>query len=96
MAVESEAQRSEFQRWSRLAIQLRGAAETGRFEDIMTSFVMRELEQNRLFETIVLELPTDVWTISKLTDADRHKLSHQWRMLARPTNPSSFTSAEAI
>jgi hypothetical protein len=90
MAVESEAQRREFQRWSRLAIQLLGAADSGAFEHITTSFVIRELEQNRLFETLVRELPTDVWMISKLTDADRHKLSSHWRMLAQAYEPRQF------
>lgn len=87
MAVESEAQRRECQRWSRLAIQLLGAADSGGFEHITTSFVMRELEQGRLFETLVHELPPDVWKISKLTDADRRKLSYHWRMFAQAYEP---------
>jgi hypothetical protein len=90
MAVESEAQKREFQRWSRLAIQLLGAADSGKLEHITPSFVMRELEQNRLFETLARELPADVWEISKLTDVDRHKLSYHWRMLAQAYEPKQF------
>ena len=90
MAVESEAQKREFQRWSRLAIQLVGAADSGRFDHITTAYVTRELEQNRIFETLVRELPADVWTISKLTDTDRHKLSLHWRMLAQAYAPTQF------
>jgi hypothetical protein len=90
MAVESEAQRREFQRWSRLAIQLLGAADSGGFEHLTTSLVIRELERNQLFETLVRELPDEVWKISKLTDVDRHKLSQHWRMLAQVYEPAQF------
>ena len=76
VAVESESQKREFQRWSRLAIQLLGAADSGQFDHITTSVVMRELEQDRLFDLLVTKLPVSVWEISKLTDVDRHKLSH--------------------
>lgn len=45
MAVESEAQKREYQRRSRLAIQLVGAADSGQFDHITTPVVMRELGQ---------------------------------------------------
>ena len=50
----------------------------------------RELEQDRLFDLLVAELPASVWEISKLTDVDRHKLSHHWRMMARAYEPQQF------
>jgi hypothetical protein len=34
MAFETERQKREIQRWSRLAIQLNGAADSGRFDHI--------------------------------------------------------------
>ena len=90
MAFESESQKREFQRWSRLAIQLLGAVDSGQFDHITTSIVVRELEQDRLFDLLVAELPASVWEISKLTDVDRHKLSHHWRMMARAYEPKQF------
>jgi hypothetical protein len=48
------------------------------------------LSRTKLFETLVRELPTDVWKISKLTDADRHTLSSHWRMLAQAYEPKQF------
>ncbi len=90
MAVESEAQKREYQRWSRLAIQLVGAADSGRFEHITTSVVIRELGQDRLFDLLARELPASVWDISTLTDADRSKLSSHWRMMAQAYEPSQF------
>ncbi|MGH9146618.1 MAG: hypothetical protein ACRD1Q_07905 [Vicinamibacterales bacterium] len=51
MAV-AESQKREFQRWSRLAIQFLGAADTGQFDHITTSVVVRELEQDRLFDLL--------------------------------------------
>ena len=90
MAVESEYQKREFQRWSRLAIQLLGAADSGEFDHITTSVVVRELEQGRVFDLLVTELPASVWKISKLTDVDRHKLSDHWRILAQAYEPKQF------
>jgi hypothetical protein len=90
MAVESENQKREFQRWSRLAIQLVGAADSGQFGHITTAVVVRELEENRLFDLLMRDLPASVWTISKLTDVDRHKLAQSWRMLAEAYEPAQF------
>jgi len=90
MAVESETQKREFQRWSRLAIQLVGAADSGQFDHITISVVIRELVQDRLFDLLIRELPASVWDISKLTDGDRSKLSHHWRTMAEVYEPSQF------
>lgn len=90
MAVESESQKREFQRWSRLAIQLLGAADSGQFDHITTLVVVRELEQDRLFDLLARELPASVWEISKITDVDRHKLSHHWRLMAQAYEPKQF------
>jgi len=90
MAIESETQKREFQRWSRLAIQLVGAADSGRFDHITTAVVIRELGQDRLFDLLVRELPATVWDISQVTDDDRSKLSQHWRLMARVYEPSQF------
>ena len=90
MAVESEAQKREFQRWSRLAIQFLGAADSGEFDQITPSVIMRELERDGVFDLLARELPATVWEISKLTDVDRHKLSRHWRMMAQAYEPTQF------
>ena len=90
MAIETESQKREFQRWSRLAIQLLGAADSGRFDHITTSVVVRELEGDRLFDLLARELPAEVWEISRLTDVDRHKLSQHWRLMAQAYEPKQF------
>jgi hypothetical protein len=90
VAAEFESEKREFQRWSRLAIQFLGASDSGQFDHITTSVVVRELEQGRLFDPLDAELPASVWEISKLTDVDRHTLSHHWRMMARAYEPKQF------
>jgi hypothetical protein len=90
MALETERQRSEFQRWSRLAIQLNGAADSGSFDHITTGVVLRELQDGNVFDLLDRELPATVWEISKLTDVDRHKLSQHWHMLAAAYEPQQF------
>ncbi|PWT86696.1 MAG: hypothetical protein C5B57_00625 [Blastocatellia bacterium] len=89
MTFETEEQKREIQRWSRLAIQLIGAADSGNFDHITTAVVVRELEGD-LFAFLKRELPASVWAISKLTDVDRHKLSQQWQMFARAYEPKQF------
>ena len=90
MAFETENQKREIQRWCRLAIQLVGAADSGRFDHITTSFVVSALNEERLFDVLDRELPASVWEICKLTDVDKHKLSSQWRMLAKGYEPAQF------
>jgi hypothetical protein len=90
MAFETEEQKRQIQRWSRLAIQLIGAADSGSFDHITTAVVVRELLQGDLFAFLEHELPASVWDISKLTDVDRHKLSRQWQMMANAYEPKQF------
>ena len=63
MMFETAEQKRSIQRWSRLAIQLSGAAESGRFDDITTAVIATELEQDRVFEFLGRELPSTVWKI---------------------------------
>ena len=90
MAFETESQKRTIQRWSRLAIQLNGAAECGRFDHITTEVMVRELQNDRVFEFLQRELPAEVWAISKLTEVDRHQLSKQWQMMAQAYEPEQF------
>ena len=90
MSFETESQKRTIQRWSRLAIQLVGAADSGRFDHITTAVIVRELERDNVFDFLMRELPTSVWEISKLTDIDRHELSRMWRMAAEAYEPMQF------
>ena len=90
MMYESDSQRAEIQRWSRLAIQLNGAADSGRFDHITVPAILRELEGGRVFDFLACELPVEVWHISKLTDVDRHKLAKHWQLFATAYEPQQF------
>ena len=90
MAFETENQKRELQRWSRLAIQLNGAADSGHFDHITAAVVLRELQGGNVFEFLSRELPPGVWEVSKLTDVDRHMLSQHWQMLAKAYVPAQF------
>jgi hypothetical protein len=90
MAFETEREKREVQRWSRLAIQLNGAADSGRFDHITTGVMLRELQDGTVFDFLARELPATVWEVSKLTDVDRHKLAQNWRMFATAYEPTQF------
>ena len=87
---ETEKQKRSIQRWSRLAIQLNGAAESGRFDHITTAVIASELGRDRVFEFLGRELPIKVWEICKLSDVDRHELAREWKMMANAYEPSQF------
>jgi hypothetical protein len=87
---ETESQKREIQRWSRLAIQLNGAAESGNYDHITTAVMLRELQNGDVFAFLVRELPAAVWEIARLTEVDRHKLSGFWRGLAEAYEPTQF------
>ena len=72
---ETEKQKRAIQRWSRLAIQLNGAAESGRFDHVTTAVIVRELEGGRVFQFLERELPPKVWNICKPSDVDRDRKS---------------------
>lgn len=90
MTFETEEQKREIQRWSRLAIQLIGAADSGRCEHITTDVVVRECQRQEVFDLLSRELPKSVWEISKVTERDRHKLLHHWKTLAEVYEPAQF------
>ena len=90
MSIETEDQKREIQRWSRLAVQLVGCADSGNFDHITTTVVLRELHGDGVFDFLTRELPASVWEIANLTDVDRHKLSQYWQMLAAAYEPKQF------
>jgi hypothetical protein len=90
MGFESESQKREIQRWSRLAIQLNGAAESGSYDHITVAVARREIEQGRVFDFLIQELPVSVWQIAQLTDVDRHKLSQHWLRMTEAYDPQQF------
>ena len=90
MRFETEDDKREMQRWSRLAIQLIGVADSGTADHITTEVIVREAQGGDVFEFLRRELPASVWEISKLTDVDRHKLSRMWQMCAQGYEPKQF------
>ncbi len=90
MAFETERQKRTIQRWSRLASQLNGAVDSGRFDHITPAVVALELEHDRVFEFLASELPARVWDVSKLTDVDRHELLNHWKMMSKVYDPVQF------
>jgi hypothetical protein len=90
VTFETEAQKSEISRWSRLATQLNGAADSGNYGHITTAVILGELQTGNVFDFLDRELPAEVWQISKLTDVDRHTLAGQWRIFAQGYEPQQF------
>ena len=90
MAFETEDQKRELQRWSRLALQLNGAADSGHLDHITVAVVLHELQGGNVFEFLSRELPAEVWEISELTDVDRYKLTQYWQTLATAYEPTQF------
>lgn len=87
---ETEKEKRAIQRWSRLAIQLNGAAESGQFDHITTAVIVSELERGRVFPFLERELPRKVWDICKLSDVDRHELAREWTVMAKAYDPEQF------
>lgn len=90
MNFETADEKIAIQRWSRLAIQLNGAADSGAYDHITIDVVRRELHKGDLFGFLVRELPGEVWAISALTDVDRHTLTKYWRQMSEAYEPSQF------
>ena len=87
---ETERQKGEICRWSRLAIQLNGAVDSGNYDHITTAVMLQQLQEGDAFDFLARELPSEVWTISKLIDVDRHKLSRHWGIFAKAYDPQQF------
>lgn len=90
MACRTEEDQKKVQRYSRLAIQLIGAADSGAFDDLAVEAVAKEVRAGDIFRLLSDRLPASVWQISKLTDVDRHELVAMWRMAATAYDPAQF------
>jgi hypothetical protein len=90
MMDESDDQKRTIQRWIRLAIQLNGAADSGKYDEITTDVVLREIRAGKVFDVLAEKLPADMWATSKLTDVDRHTLVKMWRQMAEAYEPAQF------
>ena len=85
-----EAEQRALQRWSKLAIQLNGALDSGRYAHITTDVIKDRLLAGEIFDFLMRELPAAVWDISKLTDVDRHQLAKEWQLMATAYDPQQF------
>ena len=90
MRVETDEERRTIQRWSRLAIQLIAAADSGTYPHLTTAAVVSELQRGDIFALLQRELPDNVWSIVRLTDVDRHTLAKLWKGFAVAYEPGQF------
>ena len=88
MTFETENEKAEIRRWSRLATHLNGAVDSGKYDHISTAAVMQRIQEGDVFDFLARELPRD--DISRLTDTDRHALLHHWRIFAKAYEPHQF------
>src|SRR5262245_21533858 len=85
-----EAEQRALQRWSKLAIQLNGAFDSGRYDHITVDVVRQQLAAGTIFDFLAHELPVGVWEVSKLSDVDRHQLAKEWQVMATAYDPQQF------
>jgi hypothetical protein len=90
MPFEPAEDRRRVRCWSRFAIQLNGAIDSGKYDGLTVAHVAAALGQGTIFEFLADTLPNEVWTISNLNDVDRHVLSQQWRFLSEAYEPKQF------
>jgi hypothetical protein len=69
--------------WAVLATFLNGAADSGKYDFIDTSVILRHVEEGDVFEFLRQALGADVeYALAKLTDVHRHTLLDHWRTMA--------------
>src|SRR5207253_5267673 len=90
LICETDDQKRMIQRWLKLAIQLNGAIDTGQYDEVRSEERRVGKRTGTLFGGLAKKLTAEVWTISKLTDVDRHTLLKMWRHLAEPFTPYQF------
>jgi len=79
MFLSSEEQ-NEIYRWAVLATHLNGAVDSGKYDHIDTTVVLKHVQDGDVFEFLGTELGKDVeYPLSKLTDVHRHRLLKYWR-----------------
>ena len=84
-------QQIETGRWAVLATHLNGAVDSGKYDHIDTTVVLKHLNDGDVFEFLATELGRDVeYGLAKLTDVHRHDLLHHWRTMAEGYEPYQF------
>jgi hypothetical protein len=80
---ETVEEQKETLGWAVLATHLNGAADSGKYDDIDTTVILRHVEEGDVFEFLRQALGTDVEdALAILTDVHRHTLLHHWRTMA--------------
>ena len=75
----------------RLATHLNGAIDSGKYDHLDTTVVLKHVNDGDVFEFLRTELGNDVeYGLAKLTDVHRHKLLHRWRTMAEGDETSQF------
>ena len=84
-------QQMEIAGWAVLATHLNGAVDSGKYDHIDTTVVLKHVKDGDVFEFLGTELGKDVeYALAKLTDVHRHRLLHHWRTLAEAYETSQF------
>ena len=90
MLLTSE-QQAEVGRWAVLATHLNGALDSGKYDHIDTTVVLKHVKDGDVFEFLRTQLGNDVeHALGRLTDVHRHTLSQHWRTLAEAYETSQF------
>ncbi|MDO8678839.1 MAG: hypothetical protein Q7R30_09785 [Acidobacteriota bacterium] len=90
MFLTSE-QQIETGRWAVLATHLNGEVDSGKYDHIDTTVVLKHVNDGDVFEFLATELGKDVeYALAKLTDVHRHKLLHHWRTMAEAYETYQF------
>jgi hypothetical protein len=70
-------------RWAVLATYLNGAADSGKYDHIDTTMMLRHVHDADVFEFLRRELGNDIEAaLDRLTDAHRHMLLKHWQLFA--------------
>ena len=76
-------EQNETLRWAVLATHLNGAADSGKYDHIDTTVILRHVQAADVFEFLRQELGSDVdYALAKLTDVQRHRLLQHWHTMA--------------
>lgn len=90
MFLTSEEQ-IETARWAVLATHLNGAVDSGKYDHIDTTVVLKHVKDGDVFEFLGTELGKDVeYALARLTDVHRHRLLKCWRESAEAYETSQF------
>jgi hypothetical protein len=76
-------EQAETLRWALLATHLNGAADSGRYDHIDATVVLKHVNDGDIFEFLRAALGTEIEpALLKMTDVHRHMLLQHWRTMA--------------